>query len=92
MVARLNDRIVAAIEALREDPRRRVYEFGDARGNGAGLYGVDYQGAMGVDLTPADVEHLVAFEWITPTSTPGYFQRGPRLATNGKHPSRWPQG
>lgn len=74
-----------AIEMMRDDKRRGVYEAGDFTGKrGIGEFFVDYgtDGWRSPTLDREDVKSLVAEGWIVKSypDCDGLFKRGPRWA------------
>ncbi len=72
-------RLAAAINALRADARRDVYEGACGR-RGSGKFYITYQG--GVGLSRDEVDDLVRDGWLTPEPElpTMWFRRGPKLS------------
>lgn len=73
-----NSRIENALNMLREDRRREVYEGADFTGKlGTGEYFITYSNGRSPKLTQTDVREMAWRGWIVPhPQVPGMFIRG----------------
>lgn len=72
-----NSRIGNALDLLRADRKRGVYEGGDHLGRGSGEYFVDYSNGRSPTLTRDDVRIMAERGWLIENpECPGMFKQG----------------